>query len=177
MSPSLLFNFPIWCVGREATVMASSCAHDSALLPCLYGHSAFLQRHFLPWSPPACPLILSPHSQQQTLPWDCSPISMIQLPATKHARELVSLSRVCRATARIICVVLIPFSLSQVSFCTLQQLQMLLHCPNNFPDVGVDPCLRSLTPWVEVRLFTLLFSPPSFILLSFVWIYASLSKL
>ena len=31
--------------------------------------------------------------------------------------------------------------------------------PNNFPDVGIDPCLRFLTPWVEVRLFMLLFFP------------------
>lgn len=48
---------------------------------------------FPPQSPPWRPLKLSPHSQQQTLPWDCSPVYMLQLPAATHSKRLVSLSR------------------------------------------------------------------------------------
>ena len=46
---------------------------------------------------------------------------------------LLSLSRACRAAARIVCVVLVPFRLSKISCCTLQWLQVLLHCPKGFP--------------------------------------------
>ena len=40
-------------------------------------------------SPPTSLLGLSPCSQQQTLPWDCSPISMFQLPTAALPRGLV----------------------------------------------------------------------------------------
>ena len=48
---------------------------------------------FPPQSPPWRPVKLFPHSQQQTLPWDCSPVYRLQLPAATHSRRLVSLSR------------------------------------------------------------------------------------
>ena len=52
---------------REAKVMAPSL--HAAVSPCLQGCLAFLHRHFLPQSPPACPLGPSPHHQPQTSSW------------------------------------------------------------------------------------------------------------
>ena len=75
----------------------------------------------------------SPHSQYHTLPWDCSQMPMFQLLAIMRFRGLVSLSNVCRSVARIVCVLLIPFSLSQISCCTLQQPHTLLLCPKQLP--------------------------------------------
>ena len=83
-----------WCrhVGREATVTAPPLAmtHSIALPPQLSG---IPPKAFPPQSPPWRPLKWSPHSQQQTLPWDCSPVYMLQLPAPTHSGRLVSLSR------------------------------------------------------------------------------------
>ena len=89
---------------REATVMAPSPARDSAILPYLHGFPAFLQTYSPLRSLPSRPLGLSPCSQQQTSPWDCSPAPKFQLPAITHSRVLMSLSGVCRAVARIVCV-------------------------------------------------------------------------
>ena len=110
--------------------MAPAPACDSAVSPCLRDYLVFLQRHFPPGSPPSCPLWPSPHSQQQTLPWDCSSIPILQLLAGMHSRRLASLPRTCRAVARIVSVFCIPFNPSQINCCTLQQSQMLLLCPN-----------------------------------------------
>ena len=100
---------------REAIVMIPPPMHDSAISPCLHGCLAFLHRYFLPQSPLSCSMGLSPSSQQQTLPWDSSTISMLQLPASLLSRGLVSLSRVRLALAGVVCVILIPFRLSQIS--------------------------------------------------------------
>ena len=53
-------------------------------------------------TPPSCPAGLSPSSQQQPSPWDCSPVPMLQLPATVYFRRLGSLTRVHTAAARIV---------------------------------------------------------------------------
>ena len=58
--------------------------------------------------------------------------SKLLLPATLHVSGHVSLSRVCRALARIVCVVLTLFKLSQISCLTLRQPQMLPFHPNQF---------------------------------------------
>ena len=54
---------------------------------------------------------------------------MFQLLAATCSRILASLPGVCRATARIVCVVLTSLILSQISCCTLKQHQTLLLCP------------------------------------------------
>ncbi|KAM9682794.1 protein SLX4IP [Dama dama] len=80
-------------MGREAMVMAPPPTRDSAVSPCFRGCRAFLHRHFPPQSPPSHPLDPSFHSQQQQLlPWDCSTIPKLQLPATAPSRGPVSLS-------------------------------------------------------------------------------------
>lgn len=151
--------------------MAPPPTHDSIVSPCLHGCQAFLQRYSPLQSPPSHLRVSSSHSRQQTSPWDCFLIPSLQLPGTTCCRGLVSLYRVHRLLARIVCVALTQFRLSQISCCTLQQPQMLPLCPNNCPNVGIQTLLRqqllscSLSP----------FSLPSLILLNIVWIYIFLS--
>ena len=113
---------------REAIVMAPPPVHDSEVLPWLHHCLTFFQRHSPQQSSPSCPLGPCPCSQQSTLPWDCSLTHKLLLSATVHSRGLLSLSRVCRAVARIGFMDLTLFRLSQDSCCTLQQLQMLPLC-------------------------------------------------
>ena len=54
---------------------------------------------------------------------------MFQLLAATCSRGLASLSGVCRATARMVYVVLTSFILSQISCCTLKRSEMLPLCP------------------------------------------------
>ena len=159
MSPSLLFNCPIWRAGRERRQWWLRPAHMTQHY-CLFSMATLLSCKGISYHD------LLPHVPSYCLPpvnsRPCPGIVLQSLwSSSQHARELVSLSRVCRATARIVCVVLIPFSLSQVSFCTLQQLQMLLHCPQQFPWCGDWP-LSQIShplgggPFVHAPLFPLL---------------------
>ena len=72
--PTLQFSAGVW---GEAMVVARDSAVSAGSRGCL----AFLHRHFPPQSPPSHPLNLSLHSQQPPLPWDCSRIPKLQLPA------------------------------------------------------------------------------------------------
>ena len=111
------------------------------------------------------PLRLSPHSQQITLLRACSPIPMLQLPASECSRVLVSLAL---AVARFVCVVLTPFRQSQVSCCTLQWLTCFPSIPNVCPNVGISHPLQSPPPMVAGSvLLTLFFPLPSSIRLSY----------
>ena len=76
------------CWKRVATVMAPPSVHASAVALCLPGCSTFLQRHSVLQSPPSCLLQPSSWSQQQSLRWDCSPVSRLQLPAPAHPGAL-----------------------------------------------------------------------------------------
>ena len=127
--------------------MAPPPARDSAVLPCLHGSLAFLQRHFPLWSPPSHPRGLSPRSKQQTSPWDCSLIPILQLPA--------------RASARIVSVNLIPFRLSQMSASLSNSLKGFPSVPKNCPNVRIWPLLQlhhppSAGPSCSLSLFSLL---------------------
>ena len=120
--------------------------------------SGFPLRHFPPQSLPSCPLRLSPHSPQQTSPWDCFPVPMLQLPDSAHYMGLVYQFGVCRVVTNIVCVVLILFRQSQISCCTLLQAQMLPLCPNNWLNVWIWHLLQFPTsPGTVPVLFTLLF--------------------
>ena len=101
---------------RKATVIAPPPAHDSTVAPCLHGCLPFPQRHSPPQAPFSHPLGPSPCNQQESLPWDCSLIPMLQLPAAIHSHGLESFSG-----AWIVHIVLTPFRLSQISRFTLQQ--------------------------------------------------------
>ena len=93
--------------------------HDSGVSACLHGCLILLRRRFPPQSPPSRPLGPTPHSQQQTSPWDCSTIPTLQLPGAVPSGKHTSLSGVPMAATRIVCVILIPFGLPQISCFTL----------------------------------------------------------
>ena len=177
---SLLFWCQCWGVVREARAMAPPPACDSVVLPHIHDCLIFLHRHFPLQYPPLRPLGPSPCSQQQTSPWGCSPISMLQLLVIVLSMGLVSLSRICMAEARRICVILISLRLSQMSYFTLS-----LKCFSSVPNIialiwGFDPCFSSPIPQACVLSFSLSSSHPpphntSFILLSFAWFYVLFS--
>ena len=133
-----------------------------------------LGAYFLP-IPILSPLGLSPCSHHQSSLWDCCPIPMPQLPAAAHSCEHVSLSVVCRAATRIVCV---WFSLHSVC---CRSATSLFDSFKLFPSVPTKcPGCRDLTfalgphiPQVQVWPCSLssFFHFLPFILLSFVWIY------
>ena len=144
---------PLYCLcgEREAVVMDPPATHDSAVLPCFHGCLAFLHRHLSPQSPPSHPLYLSLHSPQQLLPWDCSTIPKLQLPAAAPSRGPASLSRVCMAGAR---TVWFSFHLgchrsvispSDLNVSRLTQTIALMW--------GSDPCFSSPTCQGQVQFF------------------------
>ena len=147
--------------------MAPPSTHDSAELPCLHGCLFFIHKYFPPQSSFSCPLGRhsrhNQHSHQQPLPWDCSTIPMFQLPAAVPCRGPTSLSgvhtTVHMTVARIFCMILIPFRLSQIRCFTLS-LKCFSSVPNNCPDVGITPLLQFLyPPRAGLVLLTLLVSP------------------
>ena len=102
-----LMGQPLYCSaaddglwGERGYSDGSTLMHDSAVSPCFHGCPAFLHRHFPPQSPPSHPLDLSLCSQQQPLPWDCSTIPKLQLPAAAPSRGSTSLFKVCMVEAR-----------------------------------------------------------------------------
>ena len=156
-------------------------ACDSAVVPCLHGFQALLQKHSLWPYLLSCLLLPSLWSEKQSSPWDCSPIPTLQLPAITRSSGLAFLSGVCRVTSQIVCVGLTLFRLSHISCFTLQQFWMLPLGPNWLPQMwGSHRCFSFPTCWVHVWPCSLCslcssFFLPSFILLSFVWLYIFLS--
>lgn len=110
--------------------MAPLLVCDSAVAPCFHDCLTLFQRHSLQQSPPSRPSRLFPQNQQQSLPWDCG---YAPAPSCSAFWWAVSLPGLCRATAQVVCVVLTPFRLSQISAFTLQQSQMLPLCPSRLP--------------------------------------------
>ena len=146
------------CGEREAMVVAPPTVCHSEVLPCFHGCLAFIHRHFLPQSPPSCLLSPSLHSQQQPLPWDCSTIPKLQLPAASPSRGPVSLSGIHVAAAR---TVWFSFHLGSFksSFFTLS-LKCFSFDSDSCLDVGIGPLLRFLHPLRACPvLVTLLFYP------------------
>ena len=126
------------CLGRVYGDGSTS-MRDSAVSPYFRGCQAFLHRHFPPQSPPSHPLDLSLHSQQQPLPWDCSTIPKLQLPAAVPFRGSMSLSGTYGCSKD--CLILIPFRLPQISCFTLS-LKCFSSDSDNCPDVGIRPLLQ-----------------------------------
>ena len=101
--------------------------------------STSISHHNLP--PPSHSLGLSLYNQWQPSPWDCSTIPMLQLPAAAPSRGPESLSGVCMAMARIACIILVPFTLSQISSFTIS-LKCFFSVSNNCLDEGIGPLLQ-----------------------------------
>ena len=117
--------------------------------------SASISHHSLP----PRPLCLSLYSQWQPPHWDCSTIPMLQLPAAAPSRGPTSLSGVCMAMARIVCVPLILFTLSKITGFTLS-LKCFFSVSNNCLDEGIGPLLQfPHSQRAHSVLLTLLFSP------------------
>ena len=141
--------------------MAPLLVCDSAVAPCFHDCLTLFQRHSLQQSSPSHPSRLFPQSQQQSLPWDCG---YAPAPSCSAFWWAVSLPRLCRATAQVVCVVLTPFRLSQISCLTFQQPQMLPFCPSRLSWLqGSHPCFtphhRTPQPPCPSGPFTLLLCP------------------
>ena len=96
---------------------------------------------------------------------------MLQFPFIEVSRVPVSLSGVCMAVARIVCIIFIPFRLSEISHFILQQPQMLHLFPTWLSWGGIWPLLQFPNlPYADPVLLTLFFfCPPPFLLQSFSW--------
>jgi len=84
-------------------------------------------------------------------------MSIFQLQTTTLSRGLVSLSWVCMAVARIVCVILILFRLSPISCFTLQQPQCFTSVANIGPPMQLCSCFSFPTQGTDPVLLTLLF--------------------
>ena len=95
------------------------------------------------------PHISSSISPQQLLPWDCSTIPKLQLPATVPSRGLASLSGVCMSAARTVWFSFYSgchrstISHSALNVSPLTQTIALLW--------GLDSCFSSPTCWGQVQ--------------------------
>ena len=119
--------------------MTPHSACESAVVPCLHGFQAFLQKHSLPPYLLSCLLLPSLWSQKQSSPWDCSPNPTLQFPAITHSGGLTFLSRVYRVASQIVWVPL-------YSDCHIlaASLSSSFEC---FPSVPTDcPKCGDLTP-------------------------------
>ena len=87
-----LMGQPLYCSavagvwGQRGYGGCSNPYTSSAASPCFHGYLAFHHRHLPPQSPLSHPLDSSLQSQQQPLPWDCSTIPKLQLPAAAPSR-------------------------------------------------------------------------------------------
>ena len=141
---------------RGAMVMAPPPTHDSAVSPCFHGFLAFLHRHF-PWqSPPSHTVDQSLCSQQQPLPWDCSKIPKLQLPAAAPSRGPCLGYAWLRQG-----LILIPFRLPQISYFTLS-FKCFSSDSDRCPVVGIRSLLRAGP--ILLTLPPNSFVPPSFAL-------------
>ena len=139
-------------------VIAPPPMEDSAVSPCFHGCLAFLHRHFPPQSPPSHPLDPSLHTQHQPLPWDCSTIPKLQLPASAPSRRPAFLPGGMYGCCKD-CLILIPFRLPQISCFTLT-LKCFFSDSDNCPNVVIGPLLQSPHPLRAGQvLLTLLFFP------------------
>ena len=172
---------PLYCSAVDAGIWGDRGCGDGST-PYVWLSSIAL----LPWLPAFPPLafpttissLTSPnpslHSQQQPLPWNCSTIPKLQLPAAAPSSEPSFLSRICMAPAK---TVWFPFYLgyhrSAVSLSALNVSPL-----TQLPWCGVQtPASVSLPTEGRSRpTNTSVFPLSSFILPSFAWFYIFFSK-
>ena len=151
-------------------------ACDSAVLPCLLGCLAFLQRHSLPPSPPSHPLGPFPSCQQQN-----SALGLLSNPYTPapscHTGDCVPVQGRSGCGKDCLCG---SHPIQTVTYQLLHSLTASTVSPLSqtiAPMWGSDPCFNSPTLQVQVQSCSLSsFSLTSFILLSFAWICIFLSS-
>ena len=146
---SLLFSCGCWHVGKERLWWWLHCLHVTQQYYLASMAAQISSTGISHQFPPSHPLNLSLHSQQPPLPWDCSRIPKLQLPAAVPSRGLASLFGVCMAAAR---TVWFSFHLgcnrSAVSLSALN-VSPLTH--TIAPLWGSDPCFSSPTSWGQVQ--------------------------
>ena len=146
---------PLYCSAVDAGVWGERGYGDGStlytwldsvtLLPWL---PSFPPRYFPPQSS-SHPLNLSLHSHRQPLPWDCTTIPKLQLPAVVPSRGPMSLSKVCMASAR---TVWFSFHLGcHRSATSLSALNVSPLTQTAAPLWGLDPCFNSPTHWGQVQ--------------------------
>ena len=149
------------CLGREVTGIAPASAHDSAVVPCFHTHfppKAFPTMDFHPSiSSGRLPIVKnSPGS-----PWDCSPIPASSSQPLCALVDLHPCLEVCRTMAWMVCVVLTPFRLLQISCFTLIVSDVSPPSQPIAPDTGISPLLQLTNPQLQFVLLSLLL--PSFL--------------
>ena len=96
---------------------------------------------------------------------------MLQLQVAVLYKGLAPLSRICMAAARTVCVILIPFRLSQISCFTPKHLQILHLCPKQLPWCGnLTSASVPPLPGTHLVLLTLFF----FIILPLSYLHCSI---
>ena len=144
--------------------------HDSAVLPCFHGCLAFLHHHFPPRSPLSHPLNPSLRSQQRLLPWDCSTIPKLLLPAAAPSGGQRSCPGYVRLRQGLSDSNSIQTATDQLFHS--QPLNISPLTQDNCPDVGTGPLLWFPHPlWAGPVLLTLLIFPQLLVLPSFAWLY------
>ena len=136
---------------------------------------------WLPSFPPAISSLTSPWtvSLQSIADLSLGLLSDLYTPAPTAvlSKGLASLSEVNMAATRMVCVILIPCRLSQISCFTLQQPQVFLLLPKPLPQCGdLTPWFSSPSPQVQMQFCSLSsFSPIYFVLPNFGWYYVFFS--
>ena len=143
--PVSLFSYWCWHVAREMLWWWLHLLHMTELIA-FPQWLVFLHRLFPPQSPP--------------LPSGCLPtvnrnphpgIALQSLRSSSQPLCLLGdLSGVCMAAARIVCAILIPFRLSQISCFTLS-IKCFSSDPKSCPVWGSDPCFGSPTHRGQVQ--------------------------
>ena len=167
---------PLYCsaanvgVWRERGYDGSTPYGGLSSIPLLPWLPGFPPQAFPPLSPPSHPLDPSLHTQHQPLPWDCSTIPKLELPASAPSRRPEFLPGGMYGCGKD-CLILIPFRLPQISCFTLT-LNCFSSDSDNCPNVGIGPLLQfPHPPRAGPVLLSLVFSSSSFLLPSFTWFY------
>jgi len=175
---------PVFCSAADAGMWGER-GYDDGSTPFVWLSSITL----LPWLPGFPPLAfpttissltspgsISPQSTAAMgLPWDCPTIPKLQLPAAAPSRGPASVSEVCVATVRTVWFSFhlgchrSPVSVSALKVSPLTQTIAAM--------CGSDPCFSSPTPGGRSSpTHTPAFSPSSFVLPSFAWVYIFFSS-
>ena len=147
----------VWYVGRQRLQW---------WLLILCSTQFFLHRHFPPQSLPSGPLTLSPYSQQQNLPRDCSPIPMLQqlcfLGDLHHCVGYVALEQGLS----------VWFSFHSDCHISAASLSNNLRCSSFViaPIWGSNPCYSFSIPQVQVQSYSLFSFSPYFLHLTEFWV-------
>ena len=136
LSPLLIHRHQHW---QERSY--SDCSISWVLLSssAVYIRPTFLPRYYPPQTSSICPIRPFPESQKQSSSWDCSPTHIAPTPSHPGHQWTCHPVQGTSGCGMLVCVVLTPFRLSQISFFSLQQPQMPPSVPTDCPRCGGLP--------------------------------------